>query len=129
MTTVNDITTIIITRIYSNNLNSHMHIQDSNHHAPCSTCEDHTVTQALWLARLLGELLGRKTEIVELKVDNKYVLVLTKNPVFHKRSKHIRIKYHFIRGCLEEGSLKASYIMTEDQLADTHIVTWASKIL
>jgi hypothetical protein len=44
MTMMNDITTIIIIRIYSNNLNSHMHIQDSNHHAPYSTCEDHTIT-------------------------------------------------------------------------------------
>jgi hypothetical protein len=76
------------------------------------------VTQALWLARLLGELLGRKTEIIELRVDNKSALALAKNPVFHLRSKHIRIKYHFIRGCLEEGSVNASYIRTEDQLAD-----------
>jgi hypothetical protein len=75
-------------------------------------------TQALWLAHLLGELLGQKTETVELKVDSKSALTLVKNHVFHERSKHIRIKYHFIRGCLEEGSMKASYIRTEDQLAD-----------
>jgi hypothetical protein len=77
-----------------------------------------TATQALWLARLLGELLGRKTETVELKVDSKSALALAKNPVFHERSKHIRIKYHLIRGCLKEGSVKASYIRTEGQLAD-----------
>jgi hypothetical protein len=53
-------------------------------------------TQALWLARLLGELLGRKTETVEFKVDSKFTLALAKNPVFHERSKHIQIKYHFI---------------------------------
>ena len=41
---MNDIMTIIITRIYSINLNSHMHIQDSNHHAPYSTCEQHIIT-------------------------------------------------------------------------------------
>jgi hypothetical protein len=70
-------------------------------------------TQVVWLARLLGELLGRKIETVELKVDNKSALALAKNPVFHERSKHIRIKYHFIRGCLEEGSVKVSYIRTE----------------
>jgi hypothetical protein len=51
-------------------------------------------------------------------VDIKSALALSKNPVFHERSKHIRIKYHFIRGCLEEGSMKASYIRSEDQLAN-----------
>jgi hypothetical protein len=75
-------------------------------------------TQALWLARLLGDLLGRDTEAVELRVDSKSALALAKNPVFHERSKHIRIKYHFIRSCLDEGSIKAGYINTQDQLAD-----------
>ena len=75
-------------------------------------------TQALWLSRLLGELLGRKMEAVELKVDSKSALALAKNPVFHDRSKHIRTKFHFIRDCLEEGSIKANYIATSDQLAD-----------
>jgi transposase InsO family protein len=75
-------------------------------------------TQALWLARLLGDLLGRDTGAVELRVDSKSALALAKNPVFHERSKHIRVRYHFIRGCLEEGSIKAGYINTMDQLAD-----------
>jgi len=75
-------------------------------------------TQALWLARLLGELLGRRTKAVELRVDSKSALALAKNHVFHERSKHIRIKYHSIRSYLEEGSVKASYINTMDQLAD-----------
>ena len=75
-------------------------------------------TQALWLARLLGDLLGRDTEAVELRVDSKSALTLAKNPVFHERSKHIRVRYHFIRGCLEEGSINAGYINTKNQLAD-----------
>jgi len=75
-------------------------------------------TQALWLSRLLGEFLDRKMEAVELKVDSKSALALAKNPVFHDRSKHIRTKFHFIRDCLEEGSIKANYIATADQLAD-----------
>jgi hypothetical protein len=77
-----------------------------------------TSTQALWLARLLGDLLGRDTEAVELRVDSKFALALAKNPVFHERSKHIRIKYHFIRRCLDEGSIKTVYINTHNQLAD-----------
>jgi hypothetical protein len=70
-------------------------------------------TQALWLA-----LLGRDAEEVELRVDSKSALALAKNPVFNECSKHIRIKYHFIRSCLDQGSIKAGYINTQDQLAD-----------
>jgi hypothetical protein len=75
-------------------------------------------TQALWLSRLLADLLGRKVETVELRVDNKSAIALAKNPVFHDRSKHIRVKQHFIRDCIEEGSIRTEYIPTADQLAD-----------
>ena len=70
------------------------------------------LTQALWLARLLGDLLGRDVEAVDLRVDSKSALALAKNPVFHEHSKHIHIKYQFIRSCLDEGSIKAGYINT-----------------
>jgi hypothetical protein len=76
------------------------------------------LTQAIWLVRLLSDLLGRDTRAVELRVDSKSALTLAKNPVFHERSKHIRVRHHFIRGCLEEGSNKADYINTKNQLAD-----------
>jgi hypothetical protein len=89
-----------------------------------SSCETEYIaastasTQTLWLVRLLSDLLDRDTRAVELRVDNKSTLALAKNPVFHKRSKHIRVRYHFIRGCLEEGNFKACYINTKDQLTD-----------
>jgi hypothetical protein len=54
---------------------------------------------------------------MELRVDNQSILALAKNPVFHERSKHIRVRYHFIRACLAEGSIKVRYINTKDQLA------------
>jgi hypothetical protein len=76
------------------------------------------LTQALWLVRLLSYLLDRDTGAVELMVDSKSALDLTKNLVFHERSKHIWVRYHFIRGCLEKGNFKACYINTNDQLAD-----------
>jgi hypothetical protein len=75
-------------------------------------------TQALWLVRLLDNLLGRDTGAVEVMVDSKSALALAKNSIFHEQSKHIRMRYHFIRGFLEEGSFKACYINTKDQLAD-----------
>jgi hypothetical protein len=50
------------------------------------------LTQALWLVRLLSDLLGRDTGAVKLRVDIKSALALSKNPVFHERSKHIRVR-------------------------------------
>jgi hypothetical protein len=70
---------------------------------PASTAS----TQALWLARLLGDLLGRDTGAMELKVDSQSALALAKNPMFHERSKHIQVRYHFIRDCLADESIKA----------------------
>jgi hypothetical protein len=77
-----------------------------------------TLTQALWFIRLLGDLLGIDTGAVELEVDSKSALALAKNLIFHEWSKHIWVRYHFIRGYLEEGSFNARYINTKDQLAD-----------
>jgi hypothetical protein len=77
-----------------------------------------TSTQALYLVRLVGDLLGRDTGAVELRVDSKSALTVTKNPVFHEWSKHIRMKYHFIRGCFEEENFMACYINIKDQLVD-----------
>ena len=51
-------------------------------------------------------------------MNNKSALALAKNPVFHERSKHIHIRYHFIRDCLEDSGIKAGHIATTDQLAD-----------
>ena len=43
---------------------------------------------------------------------------LSHNPVFHARSKHIKIHYHFIRECILAGKIRLEYICTHDQLAD-----------
>jgi hypothetical protein len=63
-----------------------------------------TATQAIWMARLLGELLGEQ-KVVELKVDSKSALVLARNHVFHERSKHIDLRFHFIRNGLADRTV------------------------
>jgi hypothetical protein len=75
------------------------------------------LTQTIWLVRLLSDLLGRDTGAVELWVNSKSALALAKHSVFHKQSKYIRVRHHFIWGCLDEGSIKAGYINTKDHLA------------
>jgi hypothetical protein len=45
-------------------------------------------------------------------------LPLTKNPVFHDRSKHIDVRFHYIRECIEKNKISIEHTSTEKQLAD-----------
>nr|GEY20890.1 zinc finger, CCHC-type [Tanacetum cinerariifolium] len=74
--------------------------------------------QALWLKRLLSELTGWKEERITLKVDNVSAIGLVRNPVFHGRSKHIDILYHFIRECIENGHINVEHVSGKLQRAD-----------
>lgn len=61
---------------------------------------------------------GDQVEAVKLDIDNTSALALIKNPVFHDKGKHIRIKYHFVRKAFEDGSISAIFVGTTDLLAD-----------
>jgi hypothetical protein len=74
--------------------------------------------QALWLKRLLSELTRNEEKKITLKVDNVSAIALVKNPVFHGRSKHIDIRYHFIRECVENGHINVELVSGELQRAD-----------
>nr|GFB77022.1 zinc finger, CCHC-type [Tanacetum cinerariifolium] len=74
--------------------------------------------QALWLKRLLSELTGWKEERITLKDDNVLAIALVRNLVFHGRSKHIDIRYHFIRECVENGHINVEHVSGELQRAD-----------
>ena len=53
--------------------------------------------------RLLGELTGMEALPPALMVDNQPAIALTKNSVLHDWSKHIDIKFHFLRDCVDGG--------------------------
>jgi hypothetical protein len=76
------------------------------------------IIQAIWMAQLLIKLLESEPEVVELKVDSKSALALARKLVFHERSKHISLRYHFTRNCLAGGNVSAIFISTVDQLVD-----------
>ncbi|KAJ7979232.1 Retrovirus-related Pol polyprotein from transposon TNT 1-94 [Quillaja saponaria] len=50
--------------------------------------------------------------------DNQSAVAMVKNPVFHGRTKHIKIKYHFIREAEKEEDVKLFHCSSEDQNAD-----------
>jgi len=74
--------------------------------------------QALWLRNLFSEVMKQKPAVVTLFVDNNSAIALMKNAVFHGRSKHIDIKYHFIRECIEGGQIMVKRVGTNEQKAD-----------
>ena len=76
------------------------------------------VCQGIWLSRLLAELLDVQVPKVRLLVDNKSAIALSKNPVYHDRSKHIDTRYHFVRDCVDRGEVDIDHVSTTEQLAD-----------
>jgi len=63
---------------------------------------------------------------IKVYVDNISTINLPKNPVFHQRSKHIDIRYHFLQDQVGKNMIKLKYCRLEDQIAD--ILTKSLKI-
>lgn len=80
----------------------------------------HAAKEAIWLRALLGDLIDPSfaTHAVRLYSDNKSAMDLARNNAFHSRTKHIAIRYHFIREAVERGEVDLGYRCTEDMPAD-----------
>ena len=74
--------------------------------------------EILWLRQLLSDLGELSSEPTVLMVDNQSAIQLIKNPTLHRRSKHIDIRFHFIRDCYENKQIEVKYVATDHQLAD-----------
>jgi hypothetical protein len=74
--------------------------------------------QGVWLSNLIAGLTGTEPKQFRLLIDNKSAIELSKNPVFHERSKHIDTRYHYIRECIEKGVVDVDHVRTDGQLAD-----------
>ncbi|GJW78500.1 retrovirus-related pol polyprotein from transposon TNT 1-94 [Tanacetum coccineum] len=76
-----------------------------------------TVKEEIWLQGLLGEL-GIKQKCVTMHSDSQSAIHLAKNQVYHARTKHIDVRYHFIREILEESGVRIQKIHTSKNPAD-----------
>ncbi|KAJ9565938.1 hypothetical protein OSB04_001904 [Centaurea solstitialis] len=75
--------------------------------------------QAVWLRELLAEVTGLKKQKVLIRIDNKSTIALSKNPVFHGRSKHIHTRFHFIRERVENEQVEVEHVAGDSQVADS----------
>ena len=90
-----------------------------------STCEAEYVAmceagkEAVWLGYLLAELGFRKRSTpVTLYADNQGSIALSNNPEFHRRTKHIDVRFHWIREAVSMKQLQIIYIPTAEMAAD-----------
>ncbi len=74
--------------------------------------------EGIWLRRLLLDLNPEWNKPIPLMCDNQSAIRLIRNPEFHQRTKHIDVRYHFIREHQEAKEIDVLYIPTEIQLAD-----------
>lgn len=74
--------------------------------------------QAVWLRRILGNLNQVQGSPTLVYCDNISAIKLSKNPVMHGRSKHIDVRFHFLRDLVKNGVVELIQCSTQDQVAD-----------
>ena len=72
----------------------------------------------VWLRNLLEEVGMKQNDATVIYEDNQGAMALSSNPKDHPRTKHIDIKYHYIREEIEKGKIVLSYCPTNDMVAD-----------
>ena len=75
----------------------------------------------MWLRNFLSGLFDLKLDATCIYCDNHSCIKLSENPMFHDKSKHIEIKYQYIRDMVEKGVVKLQYIAIDEQV--TNVLT------
>jgi len=71
-----------------------------------------------WLRTFLAETHLYRSPITNIMADNQSAIALSRNPEFHKRTKHFNVKFHYQRSVLDAGEIDLQYVPTEEQAAD-----------
>eukprot|EP00253_Pinus_taeda_P029949 PITA_29949 len=77
-----------------------------------ATCE------AIWMQKILVGLFDQRMDPIVIYCDNQSCIKLSKNPVFHDRSKHIDIWYHHLQDCVVKRIMLLQYVSTKEQDGD-----------
>ncbi|WVZ75565.1 LOW QUALITY PROTEIN: hypothetical protein U9M48_023604 [Paspalum notatum var. saurae] len=74
-------------------------------------------SQLLWMKATLGDF-GLRFGRIPLVVDSTSAISVAKNPVLHSRTKHIDVRFHFLRDHYEKGDIDLVHVVSANQLAD-----------
>lgn len=80
----------------------------------------HAVKEAIWVRHLLSELYSPHVLKfpVTIHCDNRSAIKLVKNAMFHSHTKHITIRYHYIREAFNDGVIVLTHCGTDNMPAD-----------
>lgn len=73
--------------------------------------------QVLWMRTQLTDY-GFTFDRIPMYCDSKSAIAISCNPVHHSKTKHIKVRYHFIKEHVEEGTVELFFVKTDYQLAD-----------
>lgn len=75
-------------------------------------------TQILWMKQMLKDIRVSYDEPIFIHYDDIFVIDMSKNPAFHSKSKHISIRYNFLKEKVEEKEVRLIYVPTKEQIVD-----------
>ena len=81
--------------------------------AACSCCQ-----QVLWMVQTLSDMKVIVSKLVPIYCDNQSAINISKNLVMHSHTKHIDVRYHFIREHVLNGNVEIEFVPSSDQLVD-----------
>jgi len=74
--------------------------------------------QGVWMRRVLEKLRNSQGKCTTVLCDNSSTIKLSKNPVMHGHSKHIDVRFHFLRDLTRDGVVELKHCGTQEQIAD-----------
>ena len=75
-------------------------------------------TQVIWMKNTLEDLLVKYDHPIVINCDNTSAISISKNPIVHSKTKHIPIKYHFLRDQVSQKVVILEYINTKEHIAN-----------
>jgi len=79
-----------------------------------TTCACHSI----WMKEVLNSVEEDYCKCITVFCDNSSSIKLSKNPVLHGRTKHINVRFHFIRDLIKKGEVELVYCGTKEQITD-----------
>ena len=74
--------------------------------------------EATWMRKLMKDFHESQAEPVTIYEDNQSAICIAKNPQSHHKTKHVDIKYHYVRDKVQDVTIKVQYCPTNDMIAD-----------